>query len=262
VPDDDSDDEVSKGLRNTGITMGATLTGLAIGGPLCAVIGAGLGELTKLVLNEKAKYEERREVLATAHIAWGLELPEGEGQQKALAGIMADPVSAETIVQSFQRMVDATSSSAWPCIALLTGDYVRAGKPVDGFFHDAVAVLASLDDEGLAAAEALFAKAEPHKDLIGRGKRVEINYNGPPHNNLTFTEPRRLEPTRLEKREHITQAPAGVQRSLRILGANGFGQVRGDRIMLGGETTEESCWRLLGYLRRRAQPDASPAGLK
>jgi hypothetical protein len=95
----------------------------------------------------------------------------------------------------------------------------------------------------------LFTKAEPHKDLIDRGKRVEINYNGPPRNDLTFTAP-----DRLEKEEYFSPAPPGVPRALRILGANGFGEVRGDRLLLGGHSQEEPCWRLLGYLRRRAQP--------
>ena len=241
----DSDEEVNKGLRDTAIEMlAATLNTLV---PGSSIVVAGLVGMTKLLLDGKKKFDQRREILATAHIALGLDLPEGEEGQKALAGMLADPVVSETIVHSFQRMTDATSSAAWPCIAVLTGDYVREGQPVDGFFHDAVAVLASLDDEGLVAAETLLAKAEPHKDRIGRGKRLTVNYNERPRQDLTFTMPEEL-----EKEEYFSPAPPGVQRALRILGANGFGQVRGDQITLGGAGTEEPCWRLLGYLRRRA----------
>lgn len=93
--------------------------------------------------------------------------------------------------------------------------------------------------------------SEPHKDWIGRGKRVEINYNPGYREDLTFTEPKEL-----GGEEHHMPAPPGVQRALRILGANGFGQVRGDRIMLGGEYKEGPCWSLFGYLRRRAQREA------
>ena len=237
----DGDDELKKGVRDTAIAVGASAVGLAVGGPVGALVAPAVAGATKLLWNEASDWRARRAVVATAHIAAELQLPEGdEVQQQAIAGLLADPLSADAIVQAFQKMLDATTSAAWPCIAALTADYVRDRKAVDGFFRDAVTVLAALDEEGLVAAKALFAKAEPHK-----GKRVEVNYNAPPRQDFTFTAPEVL-----KGEEHFSPAPAGVPRALRILGANGFGQVRGDRITLGGESAEPQSWRLLGYLRR------------
>jgi hypothetical protein len=251
---DGDGDELATGLRDAGITTAGALIGAAIGGPMGAAAGAGLGELTKLVLAKKATHRKQREVLATAHIAWGLNLPQGTGaRQKALAGIMADQTSADTIVQSFQRMVDATSSSAWPCIAVLTGDYVREGKPVDGFFRDATSLLAELDDEGLAAVLLLLDVLEP-PGVDSEGRVVELGYHDRRSNvSVNESPPRPDAPTNLTP-------PAGFPRASRVLDAYGFASMeaaRGGRsldLTVGIADYHDRCKRLLDCMRRAAGP--------